>query len=91
MANYPYPSTFLGDLPAYPVKAICTRLEGYENYTKNDKDYLSFIGKAMNIYTNYSGQAKCNEFGEVGGLSTDGWDYQVRLEELHIQNSSNSY
>ncbi|XP_044765959.1 lysosomal Pro-X carboxypeptidase [Coccinella septempunctata] len=80
MANYPYPSTFLGDLPAYPVNALCERLEGFQNYTKDDKGYISFIGKAVNIYTNYSGKAKCNDFGDVDGLSTNGWDYQTCTE-----------
>lgn len=80
MANYPYPSTFLGDLPAFPVNAICTKLKGFKNCAQDDKKFLSFFGNAMNIYTNYSGKAKCNDFGDVDGLSTSGWDYQSCTE-----------
>ncbi|KAK9889368.1 hypothetical protein WA026_004644 [Henosepilachna vigintioctopunctata] len=80
MANYPYANTFLADLPPYPVKAMCSELIEPEKYMKDDKKLILALGKALNIYTNYSRTAKCNDFSDTDALGISGWDFQSCTE-----------
>jgi len=77
MADYPYPATFLGDMPAYPVNASC------EPFKSGDDDLqtLRNINHVMSIY--YGAPSPCYNISG-GGPSTladlGGWDYQSCTE-----------
>lgn len=79
MANYPYESNFLQPLPAWPIKVVCQKLE---NSNVNDTQLLMNIYKALNVYYNYSGQAKCMNISETttSSLGLQGWSYQACTE-----------
>lgn len=79
MANYPYESNFLQPLPAWPVKEVCKNLK---NSNINDKQLLKNLYQALNVYYNYSGQAKCMNLSETttSSLGSQGWSYQACTE-----------
>ncbi|KAL3289666.1 hypothetical protein HHI36_023073 [Cryptolaemus montrouzieri] len=80
MMNYPYPTNFVAELPAYPVSAICSNLKDYKTYLKDDKKLITSFVKAFDIYTNYSGNANCNSFSGTPSLGDTGWDFQSCTE-----------
>jgi lysosomal Pro-X carboxypeptidase len=81
MSSYPYPSSYLllggaGILPAYPMRVACSHLGA--NFT-DKHDRLAAMAKAMFVYLNATGTAKCanlegtvNHASEVVGYL---WDY----------------
>lgn len=78
MVNYPYKADFLAPLPAYPINAVCKHLT---NESLTGKDLLSTIYKAINVYTNYTGQAKCLAVDDAAAdLGASGWPYQACTE-----------
>jgi len=80
MADYPYPTTFLGPMPGYPVKEACK----YFSNNMADLQILTAVKSAISIYYNYSGQAQwcfntsSNEPSTLSDLG--GWDYQSCTE-----------
>lgn len=78
MVNYPYPTNFLAELPAHPIKTMCTylsdpKLEG--------KPLLRALGRALSVYTNYTGQTKCLDFNKTTtSIGEEGWDFQACTE-----------
>jgi len=78
MGNYPYPATFLGNLPAWPMNYTCalmlkanSPLEGLAsvgNLVYNDSSSCN------DIYTQYVSCA--DQTGCGNGLSARAWDYQ---------------
>ncbi|XP_062587574.1 lysosomal Pro-X carboxypeptidase-like [Saccostrea cucullata] len=78
MVDYPYPSSFLAPLPAWPVTAAChpmsTPLSG--------DNLIRGAVKAMNVYFNYTGTTPCFDItGQATpNLGTSGWDYQSCTE-----------
>jgi len=77
MMDYPYPTTFLAPLPANPVLAVCQFLSKPHS---NDTELLQLVYKAVNVYSNYTGQAKCLNLMEEDGIGADMWSYQACTE-----------
>uniref|UniRef100_A0A8C5P4P8 Lysosomal Pro-X carboxypeptidase n=1 Tax=Jaculus jaculus TaxID=51337 RepID=A0A8C5P4P8_JACJA len=79
MMDYPYASDFLQPLPAWPIKVVCQYLK---HPHVSDSLLLQNIFQALNVYYNYSGQAKCLNFSQAAtsNLGTLGWSYQVCTE-----------
>jgi lysosomal Pro-X carboxypeptidase len=78
MVNYPYPTTFLEDLPAWPVSVICSNL----NQTGlTDDQLLVQVAAAANVFYNYAGTQTCFNIsqGEIG-LDDDIWLFQACTE-----------
>jgi lysosomal Pro-X carboxypeptidase len=65
MMDYPYPTSFLAPLPANPVVAVCEHLSKPYN---NDTELLHLVYEAVNVYFNYTGQAKCLNLMEEDGI-----------------------
>uniref|UniRef100_A0A1Y9HDP7 Lysosomal Pro-X carboxypeptidase n=1 Tax=Anopheles funestus TaxID=62324 RepID=A0A1Y9HDP7_ANOFN len=79
MINYPYESSFLAPVPAYPVREFCGRLD--KNYT--GAELLDHLQSALSIYTNYDGKATClniNSSYDGSGIGDRGWDFQACTE-----------
>ncbi|XP_058162044.1 lysosomal Pro-X carboxypeptidase isoform X1 [Dasypus novemcinctus] len=81
MVDYPYESNFLQPLPAWPIKIVCQHLR---NPKVSDQQLVQNIFQALNIYYNYSGQAKCLNVSETAtsSLGTQGWSYQSCTEMI---------
>ncbi|XP_069325255.1 lysosomal Pro-X carboxypeptidase [Eulemur rufifrons] len=79
MIDYPYASNFLQPLPAWPIKVVCQYLR---NPNVSDSLLLQNIFQALNVYYNYSGQAKCLNISETttSSLGSLGWSYQACTE-----------
>ncbi|XP_077632324.1 lysosomal Pro-X carboxypeptidase isoform X1 [Crocuta crocuta] len=79
MVDYPYESNFLQPLPAWPIKVVCKYLN---NPSLSDPQLLQNIFQALNIYYNYSGQARCLNISETttSSLGIQGWSYQACTE-----------
>lgn len=80
MADYPYPSSFLGPMPAWPVKYSC------QFFAPNmpDAALVDAVRQVANVFYNYSGDGgACFDLSNaepstLGAL--DGWDYQSCTE-----------
>ncbi|XP_004708913.2 lysosomal Pro-X carboxypeptidase [Echinops telfairi] len=79
MVNYPYECNFLQPLPAWPVKAVCKHLKDPK---VSDQVLMLDLFKALNVYYNHSGQAKCLNISETttSNLGSLGWSYQACTE-----------
>lgn len=79
MVDYPYESNFLQPLPAWPIKVVCQYLK---NPNVSDTWLLQNIFQALNVYYNYSGQARCLNISETAtsSLGALGWSYQTCTE-----------
>lgn len=79
MANYPYPANFLADLPAYPVRAFCGKIN---NVFPKNEDLLSAFDDALQIYTNNTGKSKCVDTTSAyqTSLGDQGWNIQACTE-----------
>nr|XP_022920988.1 lysosomal Pro-X carboxypeptidase [Onthophagus taurus] len=79
MVNYPYPTSFLAPLPAYPVKAFCEKLS--REY--NGKPLIQELTKALSVYTNYTGTTKCVNINSTSSnVDETAWDYQACTEMI---------
>lgn len=78
MVNYPYPSKFLSDLPAYPVREFCGQLR--EEY--NDTTLLPALSRAVQVYWNYNGNGTCLDFASAynENMGSKGWEFQACTE-----------
>ncbi|XP_064539391.1 lysosomal Pro-X carboxypeptidase [Drosophila montana] len=77
MVNYPYNSSFLAPLPAYPVRQFCYYLKDLQ---PNDTELLASMASALAVYTNYTGASKCVDYKDSNsGANYDsyGWDIQT--------------
>lgn len=83
MVNYPYPSEFLMPLPGHPIKEVCRRIDKGPAGTS----ILERIYEGVNVYYNYTGEAKCFELDDdPHGLS--GWNFQACTEMVMPMSSS---
>jgi len=75
MVNYPYPTSFLSPLPAWPVKEFC-------KIAQDGDDTLDAIAAASQIYYNHTGEVKCLDVDAdpAGGLGMQAWEYQACME-----------
>lgn len=78
MVNYPYESSFLAPLPAYPVREFCGRL----NEKFNDTQLLIQLQSAVSIYTNFTGNTKCLDTSSAydSSMGDLGWEFQTCTE-----------
>lgn len=83
MVNYPYPSEFLMTLPGHPIREVCRRIdEGPAGIS-----ILERIYEGVNVYYNYTGEAKCFELDDdPHGMS--GWNWQACTEMVMPMSSS---
>ena len=80
MVDYPYPTDFLGALPANPVKTACTWALGNKTNPSDNMNQVKMLQVMLNVFQNYTGQLPCTDVGSSqpkGGLDDFGWDYQV--------------
>lgn len=83
MVDYPYPSSFLMPLPAYPIKEVCGQIDSHPNGTS----VLDRIFSGVSIYYNYTGSVKCFDLDDdPHGMS--GWDWQACTEMVMPMSSS---
>lgn len=77
MVNYPYPTSFLAPLPAWPVKEFCNRASAGLN------DTVAAIAAGTQVYSNYTGKVKCLDLDSnpAGGAGVAlGIDFQACTE-----------
>ncbi|KAK7330920.1 hypothetical protein VNO77_25126 [Canavalia gladiata] len=83
MVDYPYPSAFLMPLPGHSIKEVCKRIDRGPAGTS----VLERIYEGVNVYYNYTGEAKCFELDDdPHGMS--GWNWQA-CTEMVMPMSSN--
>jgi len=85
MMDYPYPTTFLMPLPGNPVNAACKLIQDtlvQANRTADNKLIIEAIAAGVNMYNNYTGNAKCLPLGEPDQIGADMWDYQACTEMI---------
>ncbi|CAF1922453.1 unnamed protein product [Rotaria magnacalcarata] len=84
MVDYPYPTSFLADLPAFPARVFCSNVtSAILRLRKNDdEDVVRRIIKGTNVFFNYTGQTECFDTGSQGSPSLGdlGWSYQSCTE-----------
>ncbi|KAM8716190.1 hypothetical protein ACLKA7_003125 [Drosophila subpalustris] len=76
MTNYPYNTTFLAPVPAYPVRQVCFYLKDLH---LNDTDLIHSLASALAVYTNYTGAEKCVDYKYSKSSTTldnKGWEIQ---------------
>ncbi len=67
MVDYPYPTSFLADLPAFPARVVCTNITAPSLKTiKDDEDIVKRIVKGTNVFFNYTGHTECFDTGSQG-------------------------
>jgi len=86
MVNYPYPTSFIGELPAWPINETCNAIKNY-TYPESSNDdtpvslfnftHISQLQAALNLSTNYTGELTCLELESTGALDDNGWDVQT--------------
>lgn len=69
MVDYPYPTSFLADLPAFPARVFCANVtESSEKMSNDDEDIAKRIVKGVNVFFNYTGHTQCFDTGSQGRL-----------------------
>eukprot|EP00419_Tripos_fusus_P001033 CAMPEP_0172681306 /NCGR_PEP_ID=MMETSP1074-20121228/17351_1 /TAXON_ID=2916 /ORGANISM="Ceratium fusus, Strain PA161109" /LENGTH=527 /DNA_ID=CAMNT_0013499779 /DNA_START=140 /DNA_END=1723 /DNA_ORIENTATION=+ len=97
MCDYPYPSSFLAPLPAWPVKAACKAVMS----ASEDEDYVDGLAKAVAMPYASPGSASCLDMYELfiscadqtgcgKGNDATAWDYQM-CADMNIIVSSNNH
>lgn len=83
MADYPYPASFLGPMPAWPVKAACASFADVGPSAPDDA-VLGAVRAGFNVFYNYTGQAGACFNVSAAGPSTLGaptaWNFQACTE-----------
>lgn len=88
MVNYPYPTDFVGSLPAWPVNYSCEQADAVK---PNDFfGYIQALYAASNVFTNYTGELKCLDISSPNeqGLDTNGWSILACNEMVMPQGAS---
>jgi lysosomal Pro-X carboxypeptidase len=67
MVNYPYPTSFLADLPGFPIRVYCANVtEPTLRRISDDEDIVKRIVKGTNVFFNYTGHTECFDTGSQG-------------------------
>lgn len=67
MVNYPYPTSFLADLPAFPARVFCANVtQSSMKMLNDDEDIVKRIVKGVNVFFNYTGHTQCFDTGSQG-------------------------
>ena len=88
MVNYPYPTNFVADLPAWPIKAACDKMalipDVNETKPSNETGVFQFnniqkLRESANLFYNNSGSMQCLNLTEndEGALDGQGWEIQT--------------
>lgn len=83
MANYPYATNFLSDLPAWPVKVMCEKMVDTvdKHFHADHTKFMTAVYNGINVYSNFTGQLKCNSVdSDIPGINMDSWTYQTCTE-----------
>ncbi|CAE7193606.1 Dpp7 [Symbiodinium natans] len=85
MCNYPYPSSFLAPLPAWPVAAACGKVVGAKTPMQGLADAVAMLYRQPNMtcFDMYSIFVECADQTGCGtGKAATAWDYQMLLPGL---------
>jgi lysosomal Pro-X carboxypeptidase len=77
MTDYPYPSSFLEPMPAFPVNVSCQAFASYDSESTKEAETWSMLKAASDVYFNSSSQITCsniNDTDATGALDGAGWD-----------------
>jgi lysosomal Pro-X carboxypeptidase len=79
MANYPYETSFLANLPAFPVRQFCGQID---KLFEKHEDLLVAFNNALQVYTNYTGDKKCLDISTAydPSMGDEGWNFQACTE-----------
>ena len=80
MVDYPYPTSFVEPLPAYPVNASCQAAQAAWDANPGENQALYAIAAAGTVFYNYAGQLDCLDVSvssQGGGLDDSGWSVQA--------------
>ena len=67
MVDYPYPTSFLADLPAFPARVFCSNVTSSSfKQINDDDDIVRRIVKGVNVFFNYTGHTQCFDTGSEG-------------------------
>lgn len=67
MVDYPYPTSFLADLPAFPARIFCANVTAPTfQRISDDEDIVKRIVKGANVFFNYTGHTQCFDTGSQG-------------------------
>lgn len=82
MTDYANPADFLSKMPAYPIKHVCEALSRDPD-SLDDRALIEAVAKASQVYTNYTGQAKCLDLYAIVNDPMDVmWDFQACTEMI---------
>ena len=76
MVNYPYPTSFVEPLPAWPVAAACEAAQkAFDANWQKDYSKLYPIQAVGKTFYNYNDQEPCLDVSvqQGGGLDDNGW------------------
>ncbi|KAM7532761.1 hypothetical protein Aperf_G00000129790 [Anoplocephala perfoliata] len=91
MANYPYSASFLGELPAWPVKEFCKAMKSCQTHGKlspQEDKYLSFGDNSVNLDANGWELQTCMEM--TNPLCSDGKSDMFKSTSWNPINFSNN-
>ena len=67
MVDYPYPTSFLADLPAFPARVFCANVtSSLTEEINTDEETVKRIVKGTNVFFNYTGHTECFDTGLEG-------------------------
>jgi len=92
MVDYPYPTSFVEPLPAWPVTYSCSQSKAAFEAKEGDKYQSLFaIEAAGATFYNYAGQLDCLDVSvqQGGGLDDNGWAVQA-CNEMVMPFASNA-
>jgi lysosomal Pro-X carboxypeptidase len=71
MVDYPYPTSFLADLPAFPARIFCSNVTSpLIKQLNTDEEIVKRIVKGTNVFFNYTGHTECFDTGSEGKSQT---------------------
>ena len=85
-ANYPYPTNFFNNLPAWPVNGLCTSIAKHlatSPNLENEDLYFTILFDGVNLFQNHTGDKSCfNTSNLGGGLQWNSWSLQLCNEMI---------